>query len=135
MVAPQYRSRSKKRVSRRMPGGKTVLHYKQGKPDKNHCGRCGKPMQGVPNANPSKMRKMSRSERIPTRIYAGILCADCTESLMRYITRSEAKFGYPEFSDMEIQRDLTIEKFLPRGWFSGISKGSVTKTPNQNHKL
>lgn len=125
MVAPQYRSGSKKRVSRRIPSGKTVVHYKQGKPRKNHCGRCGRALQGTPNANPSEIRKMSHSERIPTRTYAGILCSDCTESLMRYVTRFKAKFGYPEFSDMEINRDLTIEKFLPKGWFSNISKGEI----------
>ncbi len=130
MVAPKYRSGSKKRVFRRTPGGRTVVHYKHGKPSKNHCGRCGKPLQGTPSANPLEIRKMRHSERVPTRPYAGVLCSDCTESLMRYVTRFEAKFGYPEFSDLEIERDLTIEKFLPRDWFSGINKGVAKKAKN-----
>lgn len=123
MVAPKYRSRSKKRISRKTPGGRTVMHYKQKKPSKNHCGRCGRSLQGTPNASPSGIRKMRHSERAPTRAYAGVLCPGCTENLIAYVTRFEVKFKYPEFSDMELGRDLTIEKFLPRGWFSNISKG------------
>ena len=124
MVAPKYRSGSKRRISRRTPGGRTVLHYKGGKPGSNHCGRCGKPLQGTPKLNQAEIRKVSHSKRVPERAYAGVLCSDCTESLLRYVTRFEVKFGYPEYSDMELGRDLTIEKFLPKGWFSGISKGS-----------
>lgn len=123
MVKPMLRSRSKKRVQRRTPGGKIVTHYKKEKPGKQKCGRCGKLLSGVPNAVPLDVRKMSKSERVPTRPYAGVLCPRCTEDLVRYSTRFEVKFNYPEFSEMGLMRDLTIEKFLPRGWFDSISKG------------
>lgn len=125
MVAPRLRSRSKKRVYRRTPGGKTVIHYKRKKPNKHKCGRCGKPLSGVPNAIPSRIRKMRKSERVPKRPYAGILCSDCTEKLFRYRTRFEVKFNYPEFADMDLRRDLTIEKFLPRGWWDRIKNASI----------
>ena len=125
MVAPMYRSRSKKRRSIRTPGGKSVIHYKKKKVSKHHCGRCGNALSGVPNAIPSVIGKMSKSERIPERPYAGVLCSDCTEKLMRYTTKFEVKFGYPEFADMDFKRDLTIEKFLPRGWWAEISKDAM----------
>ena len=125
MVAPMYRSRSKKRRSIRTPGGKSVIHYKKKKVSKHHCGRCGNALSGVPNAIPSAIGKMSKSERIPERPYAGVLCSDCTEALMRYTTKFEVKFGYPEFADMDFKRDLTIEKFLPRGWWTEISKDAM----------
>ncbi|MEA3255668.1 MAG: 50S ribosomal protein L34e [Candidatus Altiarchaeota archaeon] len=122
MVKPMLRSRSKKKVQRRTPGGKTVTHYKKKKPGKQHCGRCAKILTGVPNTIPSKVRELSKSKRVPTRPYAGVLCAKCVEDLIRYTTRFEVKYGYPEFSEMELRRDLTIEKFLARGWFDSMSK-------------
>ncbi len=123
MVAPRYRSRSKKRRQVRTPGGKTVTHYKRKKPKRHHCGRCGKPLPGVPNYIPSEMRKLNKSKKIPDRPYAGVLCNECVERLFRYKTRFEAKFKYPELKDLDLKRDLTIEKFLPSNWWDGLQKG------------
>ena len=121
MVSRQLRSRSKKRRSVRTPGGKAIIHYGKKKPKKHHCGRCKKELTGVPNAVPSKIRKMRKTERIPERPYAGVLCGECLENLMRYKTKYEIKFNYPGFSGMDFSRDLTIEKFLPGGWWQEIS--------------
>ncbi|ODS37392.1 hypothetical protein BEH94_04535 [Candidatus Altiarchaeales archaeon WOR_SM1_SCG] len=121
MVSRQLRSRSKKRRSVRTPGGKAIIHYGKKKPKKHHCGRCRKELTGVPNAVPSKIRKMRKTERIPERPYAGVLCGECMENLMRYKTKYEIKFNYPGFSGMDFSRDLTIEKFLPGGWWQEIS--------------
>jgi large subunit ribosomal protein L34e len=122
MVAPMYRSRSKKRRQVRTPGGKTVTHYKRKKPKENHCGRCGKPLQGVPNYIPSEMKELGKSEKVPERPYAGVLCTGCVEKLIRYKTRFEVKSKYPEFKDLDVVRDLTIEKFLPAAWWDGLQK-------------
>lgn len=122
MVAPRYRSRSKKRRQVRIPGGKTVIRYKRKKPSRNHCGRCGKPLSGVPNYIPSEMGKLGKSKKIPERPYAGVLCNECVERLFRYKTRFEVRFKYPEFKDMELKRDLTIERFLPITWWDSLQK-------------
>ncbi|HIE33558.1 MAG TPA: 50S ribosomal protein L34e [Candidatus Altiarchaeales archaeon] len=122
MVEPRLRSRSKKRVQKRTPGGRTVTHYKREKPSKQKCGRCHRPLSGVPNNIPSKVRKLSKSEKIPSRPYAGVLCPECVEKLLRYQTRFEVKFKYSEFRNMELRRDLTIEKFLPRDWWMNLQK-------------
>jgi large subunit ribosomal protein L34e len=114
---------SKIKIQRKTPGGRTVVHLKRKKPKKAHCGRCGKPLGGVESKTPSKMRKLSKSEKIPSRIYAGVLCTNCVEDLLRYKVRWEAKFSHPEeFENLELHRDLTIEKFLPREWFQSLQK-------------
>jgi len=122
MVSPKHRSRSVKKRQVRTPGGRTVTHYKKKKPSKHKCGRCGKVLAGVPSRIQSEIRKLSKSEKVPSRVYAGDLCADCVDSLIRYRTRFEVKFKYSEFSDLELRRDLTLERFLPRGWWQEISK-------------
>ncbi len=122
MVAPRLRSRSKKRMQVKTPGGETVIRYKRKKPSKHTCGMCKKTLGGTPNAIPSKIGKMTKSQKVPERMYAGVLCNECTEALVRYRTRLEVKYSNEDFKDIEFQRDLTIEKFLPVGWFAAISK-------------
>ncbi|MBU4202021.1 MAG: 50S ribosomal protein L34e [Candidatus Altiarchaeota archaeon] len=123
MTSPKNRSRSVKKRQVRTPGGRTVTHYKKKKPSKHSCGRCGKILPGVPSRIRSKAKNMKKSEKIPSRIYAGNLCNECVDSLVRYQTRFEAKFKYPDFSDLEMRRDLTLERFLPSGWWQDLSKG------------
>jgi len=122
MVKPMLRSRSRKKVKKRVPGGRTVTHFREGKPKRKVCGRCGKQLSGVPSAVSSVMRNLAKSEKVPTRPYAGVLCPDCVERLVAYATRFEVKHNYPDYSEMELQRDLTIERFLPKGWFDSLSK-------------
>lgn len=120
MVAPKLRSQSKKKIKRKTPKGRQAVLYRREKIPAGRCGRCGRTLQGVASGYPSKMSRMSKSEKIPERPYAGVLCADCTEDLLRYQTRFEVKHRYLEFSDLELQRDLTIEKFLPQGWYGKL---------------
>lgn len=130
MVSRHLRSRSIKRRSVRIPGGKSVVHFGKEKPKKHSCGRCGKELHGTPNAIPIKIRNMRKTERVPEKPYAGVLCGECLEDLMRYKTKFEVKFQYPEFSEMDFNRDLTIEKFLPGGWWKDISSGKK-ETPKK----
>jgi len=123
MVQRRFRSTSVKKVKRKTPGGRTVTHYKSEKPSKHKCGRCHRPLPGTPNDIPSKIRKLSKSEKRPSRIYGGNLCANCLERLLRYQTRFEVKFKYSEYRDLPLKRDLTIEKFLPRDWYKNLSVG------------
>lgn len=96
---------------------------KKTKPKKAHCGRCRKPLGGVESKVSSKMSKLSKTKKVPSRPYSGVLCPNCLENLLRYKVRFEAKFSQPEkFNDLDLRRDLTLEKFLPRGWYSDLSK-------------
>jgi large subunit ribosomal protein L34e len=122
MVKPMLRTRSKKRVMTRLPGGKTVLHFKHKKPSKKTCARCNVNLAGSPSGSIAEIGKMSKSEKAPTRPYTGVLCPICVEKLISYKTRSEVRYKYPEYADVEIRRDLTLERFLPKGWFNSIAK-------------
>ena len=122
MVKPMLRTRSKKRVMKRLPGGKTVLRFKDKKPSKKTCARCNVNLAGTPSDSVSQLKKLSKSEKTPTRPFTGVLCPTCVEKLVIYKTRSEVKYKYPEYADVEVRRDLTLEKFLPKGWFNSIAK-------------
>jgi large subunit ribosomal protein L34e len=122
MTAPRHKSRSNKRVKVKLPGGETVTHFRAKKPGKHVCGRCSKPLSGMPNMIPSRLARISKTERVPERPYAGVLCTECSEALFRYKARFEAKAKNPEYAALEVRRDLTLEKFLSRTWWDSINK-------------
>jgi large subunit ribosomal protein L34e len=122
MVKPMLRTRSRKKVQTRIPGGDTVLRHKAEKHKVKMCARCSTNLSGVPSDVSSIIRNLSKSEKLPNRPYAGVLCPQCVERLVAYTTRFAVKNDYPEFSEMKLQRDLTLERYLPKGWFASISK-------------
>lgn len=77
MPRPGLRTRSKKRVMVRTPGGNTVVHYRREKPGAAKCALCGSPLGGVPRLLPHELRKLPKSSRRPTRPYGGYLCPSC----------------------------------------------------------
>jgi len=83
MVKRRLRSRSLKRTQKKVPGGRTVTHYKKKKPGKARCARCGKPLQGVPRKNPAELKKLSKTEKRPERPYGGNLCSECMRKVFR----------------------------------------------------
>jgi len=101
-------------VASRTPNGRNVKHYVKAKPAKATCTRCGAVLQGVPRAIPSKIRAMTRSKRRVNRKYGGVLCGKCVKDVEKYKTRMDG--GYA------VIRDLTVEKFLPAGWFASLPK-------------
>lgn len=81
MVAPRFRkAKARKRKS---PAGRKVLKYKKDKPKKRKCGVCHALLHGVP----SEQRKLSKTQKRPERIFAGVLCAKCTERVVRLKAR------------------------------------------------
>lgn len=110
MVEPKKRSRSKKKVFRKTPGGRTVKHYKSKKSSRPSCGRCGKTV-------PEKNKK----------VYGSTLCSKCTEELLRYVVHFKAKRLAPELEGLDLSRDLTLERYLPEGWFKSLAEGKVSK--------
>jgi large subunit ribosomal protein L34e len=83
MPTPSHRSRTFRRIHKRTPGGKTVMHYVRRKPSKHTCGKCGKVLSGMPRELPYKIRAMSKSERRPTRVFGGNLCSACSRSAIK----------------------------------------------------
>jgi large subunit ribosomal protein L34e len=132
MVRRSLRTRSTKKVKVRTPGGRTVTHYRAEKAQRSTCGRCGTHLSGMATGTSTEVSSKSASSKAPARPYAGVLCSDCLDTLIRYVTRQEVKNRSAENADIKIQRDLTLEKFLPRGWWSQVSKGTVLwKVPKE----
>jgi len=82
MVLPRNRSRSAKRVFKRTPTGRNVLHYKKRRLRMPLCRLCGAGLGGVNNS-----RRASKSEKVPTRIFAGQICAGCTAEIVKMKSR------------------------------------------------
>ncbi len=113
----QIRSRKGMRIlQRRTPTGRTAVHYAKQKPKQGGCARCGKRLAGIPRQIPSVFRKLTRSKRRISREYGGTLCAACVKALEKYRTRLEG--------GVAVKRDLTLEKYLPAGWYQKTVKAT-----------
>ena len=77
MPTPRLRSRSLRKVYRKVPGGRVSIHYKKRKPKAATCGSCGAILKGVPRELPFRMRSMAKTKKRPERPYGGVLCSRC----------------------------------------------------------
>ncbi|MBU0761636.1 MAG: hypothetical protein KKD39_01310 [Candidatus Altiarchaeota archaeon] len=127
MVQPSKRTRSKKKIKVKTPGGKNVTHFRLGKAKKKKSAIYGKPLSGVVSGTATKMRNTVKSGKIPKRPYAGVLNPQELDQLIRYVVRTEAKYGSKELKDLNLPRNLILEKYLPRGWFEKATAGEVLK--------
>ncbi|MCG3260125.1 MAG: 50S ribosomal protein L34e [Candidatus Heimdallarchaeota archaeon] len=85
MVKPSLRVAKTRK--RRTPSG-TKLRRVDKRTKKPHCANCGAIVHGVAFGNQNRVRKMSRSERLPTRQHAGHLCSNCLKSAIKAEVRS-----------------------------------------------
>ncbi|MHA1219498.1 MAG: 50S ribosomal protein L34e [Candidatus Heimdallarchaeaceae archaeon] len=85
MVKPSLRVAKTRK--RRTPSG-TKLRRVDKRTKKPHCANCGAIVHGVAFGNQNRVRKMSRSERLPTRQQAGHLCSNCLKSAIKAEVRS-----------------------------------------------
>jgi large subunit ribosomal protein L34e len=77
MPAPHLRSRSLRKVYRKVSGGRVSIHYKKRKPKNAKCGNCGALLKGVSRELPFKMRSMAKTKKRPERPFGGVLCSRC----------------------------------------------------------
>jgi len=87
MPAGRHKSRSMRRVYKKTPGAKNVLHYEKRKPKIGHCASCGAALKGVPRERPYKMQNMPKTKKRPERPFGGVLCSKC----MRLEMKKKAK--------------------------------------------
>ena len=64
-------------IFKKVPGGRTVVHYKAKKPSKAKCGDCGKVLAGVARERPAKMKNLPKTKKKPSRPFGGNLCSKC----------------------------------------------------------
>lgn len=76
MPSGRFKSRSFRRVRVKTPGGRTELTYRRRKPSKARCS-CGAILAGVPQGIPSRVNKLSKTEKRPERPFGGELCPRC----------------------------------------------------------
>ncbi len=109
MVAPH--KRRLKKVAVRTPGGRVVYHYRKEKTGKHVCALCGKPLHGVPHGKRSaQVRKLSKSERRPERVFGGVLCAECTRKIIELATF--VKSGEIDIKDVGMRERKFVEQAL-----------------------
>ena len=72
MPAPRHRSRSWRRVYKKITHG-VKLVYKRKKPKKTECNITGSKLSGVKRDIPSRIKKLSKSKKRPERPYGGVL--------------------------------------------------------------
>ncbi|MBI4150115.1 50S ribosomal protein L34e [Candidatus Woesearchaeota archaeon] len=88
MVSGRFKSRTFRRVFRRIPGGVAVLHHRRRKPGRAVCSGCGVPLKAVPRARPTLMRNLPKTAKRPERPYGGVLCSACMRK--RIIARARS---------------------------------------------
>lgn len=73
----KIKSRTFRRVKVKVPGNRSVVHYRKRKPSAAKCGKCGAVLNGVPRERPYKMMNMAKTAKRPERPYGGVLCSKC----------------------------------------------------------
>ncbi len=86
MVRPALRSRGVRRVYRRTPGGRTVIHYDRLRKAKARCAICGRELGGVP-IDAMELRKLPKSLKRPERMFGGVLCPSCLSLALKMAVR------------------------------------------------
>jgi large subunit ribosomal protein L34e len=84
MPKPMQRSRSLRRLSRVTPKKRNVVHYARKKNAFPHCAICKKELNGI-----SLNRSGGKSRRKNSRIFGGVLCANCTSNVVKLASRVE----------------------------------------------
>jgi len=84
MPRPALRSRSLRRVFRRTPSGRTVIHYERKRNSPAKCALCKMELNGVKT---NKLYKYSKTEKRPERKYGGYLCHKCLEKVIKLNVR------------------------------------------------
>ncbi|MCH8906108.1 MAG: 50S ribosomal protein L34e [Candidatus Heimdallarchaeota archaeon] len=80
MVRKSLRSGKRKLV--KTPGGRYYLKRIKKKPKYHHCATCTRKTLGMPRGTRVEIRRLSISQRTPSRPYGGQLCSPCLRRLM-----------------------------------------------------
>jgi large subunit ribosomal protein L34e len=82
-------SRSIKRIKKKTPGGKTVIHTRKRKPSHAKCGVCGTKLNRK-RLRPVELKKLPKVKRRPERPLPH-LCPRCMREYFKDIVRSGSK--------------------------------------------
>lgn len=82
MPKPMHRSKSFKKVNRVTPAGRNVMRYRRIKDSLPHCAICKIELGGI-------SLKGGKSRRTVSRLFGGVLCANCTANVIKLGSRIE----------------------------------------------
>lgn len=89
MPRGMFKSRTLRRIFKKLPGGNTELRYEQRNPKVAHCGRCGANLHGIPRAKAQDLARMPKTKKRPERPFGGVLCSRCHRDIIKIEARDE----------------------------------------------
>lgn len=90
MPRPSLRSRTLRRIKKKIPGGASVIHYLKREPSKAKCAVCKKELHGVPSRRPSRMKGLASTKKVPSRMFGGNLCPSCLKVKLKARVREKS---------------------------------------------
>lgn len=90
-MRPRHRSKSMRRLKRRTPSGKRVMHFKRRKPKRARCYMCNSLLHGVSRNVASKVRGKAKTKKRPERKFGGVLCARCSREEIKQAVRKHTE--------------------------------------------
>jgi ribosomal protein L34E len=102
--------KTKKKKFYRTPGGETRVKFFKGKPSKKHCALCSRELAGTTNAKDEQ--KLSKSERRPSGMFGGVLCAKCRASVQEEAAKIYA--GVKDINGVEVRLRRYVEVAIKR---------------------
>jgi len=85
MVEGKYKSRKHRKIYKKTPGGRTVIHYMQRKAGRARCAKCGRVIKGAKKVTPS--RALPKSDKRTGRMFGGSLCGMCSRVILKEMAR------------------------------------------------
>ena len=71
------------KMKRRTTTGKTIFREKKARVRHARCANCGRILHGVPRMDAEVTTNLSRTEKMPNRIFGGYYCSACTREILR----------------------------------------------------
>lgn len=78
-----FKSRTLRRVAKRVPTGTSVIVYKQRKPRAHRCALTGEQLHGIPRRTPLHLAKLAKTKKRPQRPYGGVFGSRATRQLLK----------------------------------------------------
>ncbi|RLG70185.1 MAG: 50S ribosomal protein L34e [Candidatus Iainarchaeum archaeon] len=106
MVRPGQKTKNKK--YRKTPGGESKVYFERDRHGKASCALCGSTLAGVPRQD--EVKKLSKTERRPSTIFAGVLCNKCRSIVLEEAIK--VKHNIKSMQDCKISIRPYIEQAL-----------------------
>lgn len=98
MPKPMHRSKSFKRSDKITLKGRHVVHFRRAKNSFPHCALCRMELNGIS----LNRERGGKSRRTNSRLFGGILCANCTANVVKLGSRVEQ--GEMKLDDISIRQ-------------------------------